>query len=273
MAASNLAMRLGTAVVMIPLLFLLLYLGPAWGWLLFLMVIGAVAAFELFGMTHPGDRIAQGVSTLLVWGVMLAFWFEKSHPNLLLTTLLLLPLISIIFSLWRLNDVKPAAMQMAATTFGPLWIGSGIGAIALLRVEPQRSGAGLVVFSLMLAWMSDTGGYFAGRTFGKHKLYPKVSPKKTVEGAIGGVVATVIGAVISHFVLVPSIRLRDCVILGAVCSVLGMVGDLGESLLKRSVGVKDSGGIVPGHGGILDRADAVVITAPLLLLYLRWFGS
>ena len=272
MAPSNLVVRLGTAVVAIPLLFVLLYLGPPLGWLMFLMGIGAVAAFELFGMTHPSDRTAQAIGTLLVWAIMLACWFQRSHPQLLLTILLLLPLLSIIFSLWCLDEVKPAALQMAATTFGPMWIGAGVGAIALLRIEPQRSGAGLVVFSLMLAWMSDTGGYFAGRAFGKHKLYPKVSPKKTVEGAIGGVLATALGAVVSHFVLVPSIRLRDCVILGAVCSVLGMVGDLGESLLKRSVGVKDSGGIVPGHGGILDRIDAVVITAPLLLLYLRWLG-
>ena len=126
------------------------------------------------------------------------------------------------------------------------------------------------MLSLGLAWIGDTGGYFAGRAFGKHKLYERVSPKKTVEGAIGGVMSTIAFAVVMSVFFIPSLPVRDAVILGAVGAVLGICGDLGESLLKRSVGVKDSGGIVPGHGGILDRIDALLLTGPVTLLYLLW---
>jgi len=271
MAASNLTIRLTTAAVAIPLMLALLYYGPAWGWLLFLMAAAVVAALELFGMTHPGDKVARIGGVVLVWGVILGLWFGLNRPAILFTMIVAMPFASLLLTLWRLGDIKTAALRVAGGTFGPLWVGVGLGSIALLRVEGGDEGAGFVVFSLGLAWLADTGGYFAGRFLGKHKLYPKVSPAKTVEGAIGGVVATILGSLAIRLVFVPSLSIRDTVLLGAVGSVFGMLGDLGESLLKRSIGVKDSGAIVPGHGGVLDRIDAVVVTAPLTLLYLVWF--
>lgn len=271
MAASNLTIRLATAAVMIPLILGLLFFGPAWGWLLFILVIALVGAHELFGMTHPGDPMARAAGVLLTWAVMLAIWFFEQRPTVLLTVFIVVPFASMVLTLWRLGDIPTAALRIAASTFGPLWIGGGLGAIAVLRARGGEDGAALVVLSLGLAWLGDTGGYFAGRAFGKHKLYEAVSPKKTVEGAIGGVASTVLGAVAIRFMILPSLPIRDAVILGALGSVSGIMGDLGESLLKRSVGVKDSGGIVPGHGGILDRIDAVLMTAPIVLLYLVWF--
>ncbi len=270
MAASNLTIRLATAAVMVPLLLLLLFAGPAWGWLAFLLVIGVISAWELFSMTHPGDKVARVAGVLLTWAVTLAIWFGYERPALLLTLLVLLPFVSVLLALWRLGDVSAAALQLMTGTFGPLWLGAGLGSIALLRAVAGPDGAAYVVFSLVLAWIGDTGAYFTGRAFGKHKLYEKVSPKKTVEGAIGGVLATIAGAVITRFLILQSLPVRDAVLLGAAGGTLGIAGDLGESLLKRSVGVKDSGGILPGHGGMLDRIDAVLITAPITLLYLTW---
>jgi phosphatidate cytidylyltransferase len=256
--------------VAVPLLLVLLFLGPAWGWLLFLLGIGVVAAVELFGMTHPNDKVALACGVATIWAVTLGIWFGVDRPLVLLTVLLALPFASVLLALWRLGDIPTAALRLAMSTFGPLWIGAGLGSIALLRLKGGDQGAYFVVLSLALAWLADTGGYFAGRAFGKHKLYEKVSPKKTVEGAFGGVAAAVIAAVVMSLFFLPSMSLRDAVLLGALGGFLGMLGDLGESLLKRSVGVKDSGGIVPGHGGILDRIDAVLVTAPLTLLYLLW---
>jgi phosphatidate cytidylyltransferase len=272
MAASNLTLRLATAGVMIPLLLGLLYAGPAWGWLMFLLAVAAVAAHELFAMTHKGDRVAQVVGVALSWSVMLALWFSPGRPRALLTILLLVPTASMILTLWRLGAMESAALRVAASSFAPLWLGGGIGAIALVRLKPD-DGPSYVVLSLLLAWMADTGGYFAGRAFGKHPLYPKVSPKKTVEGAIGGVLAASLAAVAMHFLLLRSLPIRDAVVLGAAGSIGGIFGDLGVSVLKRSVGVKDTGQIFPGHGGMLDRIDAVLVTAPLTLIYILWFQN
>jgi phosphatidate cytidylyltransferase len=125
----------------------------------------------------------------------------------------------------------------------------------------------------MLSWFSDTGGYFAGRFLGKSKLYEAVSPKKTRAGAVGGLLGSVLGAVWAslHF-LKGKFPLEHAIPLAIVAGALGQAGDLAESLLKRSVGVKDSGGILPGHGGILDRIDALMFTAASVFLYLLWRG-
>jgi phosphatidate cytidylyltransferase len=205
--------------------------------------------------------------------VMLALWFWPSYPGVFVVVMLVVPMASIYLLLARFGELPTAALRMAAATFGPLWLGGGIGSIALLRMKPGDDGASYVVLSLVLSWMADTGGYFAGRAFGKHPLYEKVSPKKTVEGAIGGVVAATAAAVAMKYLFFSSMPLRDAVVLGAVGSVAGILGDLGESALKRSVGIKDTGQIFPGHGGMLDRIDAVLVTAPVTLIYVLCFQS
>lgn len=268
MAASNLTLRVATAVVMLPILFAILFLGQPWWWLAFLLVAaGMTSALELYGMTFPGDRVAQAIGVLTVSAVVLAVYVSPEHPRCLLATLALVPMVAVVVSLFRLDDVSTGALRLMTGVFGPLWIGLGVGSVAVLRKLGGAEGAGLSILPLVLAWAGDTGGYFAGRAFGKHKLYEKVSPKKTVEGAIGGVASVIAFALGARYLVVPSISVRDVVVLATVGGVLGILGDLGESLIKRSLGVKDSGGIVPGHGGMLDRIDAVLLTAPLTLAY------
>lgn len=268
MAPSNLTLRVATAFVMLPILLFLLFRGEPWWWLAFLLVAACTtAALELYGMVYPGDRLAQGVGVLSVGLVTLAVYVWPEHPTMLFLTILLLPAVAVVLALWRLRDLQPAALQLMTGAFGPLWIGGGVGAVALLRKLGGVEGPGLALMTLVLAWGSDTGGYFAGRAFGKNRLYEKVSPKKTVEGAIGGVVSAIVFALANRALFVRSLSIRDTVMLAVLGGILGIFGDLGESLIKRSTGVKDSGGIVPGHGGMLDRIDAVLITAPLTLAY------
>jgi phosphatidate cytidylyltransferase len=267
---SNLATRLATAFIGGPLILLLLYLGPPVGWFVFVLAACAVGAFELFGMTHPGDKPSQLAGTVLTLGVMGVLWVFHGDARALLTLVLVLPFLGMMLTLARLGDVRTAALRIAAVTFGPLYLGGGLGALVLLRREAGADGPGLVVLSLLLAWLSDTGAYFAGRFLGKHKLYEAVSPKKTVEGAFGGLAGAVVGALVTHFWLVRSLPLLDAVLLALVAGAAGQAGDLGESLVKRSVGVKDSGGIVPGHGGILDRVDALLVTGTATFLYVLW---
>ena len=271
-AQSNLLTRLLTAGIAGPLILLLLFLGPPWGWLIFVMAATLIGASELYGMTHPGDRPSQMVLSALTIGVIFVMWQWGTSARVLLTLIVLLPMASTFLVLVRLGDIPTAALRVAAGAFGPLYLGAGLGTLVLLRRDvPDGQGPGFVLLALVLSWFSDTGAYFAGRFLGKHKLYPAVSPKKTVEGALGGLLFSVIGAVIGHFTYVRSLPLGDGLILAIVAGGLGQVGDLGESLLKRSVGVKDSGGIVPGHGGILDRVDALLVTSTVTYLYILWF--
>ena len=267
---SNLVVRLITALIGAPLILALLYYGPAWGWFAFVATAAAVGAYELFAMTHAGDRVAQAVGVLMTEAVMAALYFGGASPKVLLTVLLAVPMAAMLLVLWRLGDIATAATRVAAAAFGPLYVGGGLGAIAMLRRDGGDDGPAFVVLALMMAWFSDTGGYFAGRAFGKHKLYEAVSPKKTVEGAIGGLAGAAVGGLLAHFWFLRSLPLGHALVLAVVGAALGQAGDLGESLFKRSFGIKDSGGIVPGHGGILDRADALLVTGSIAFGYVLW---
>ena len=126
----------------------------------------------------------------------------------------------------------------------------------------------MMLFLLAATWLGDTGAYFAGRFFGRTKLFERISPKKTWEGAIGGLVVSSLGAAAIARATGLPFGLLEAILLAAVLDIAGVVGDLAESMLKRAWGVKDSGWIMPGHGGILDRIDSLLFTAPLLWAWL-----
>ncbi len=270
-AKSNLAIRFLTAVIVGPLILALLYFGQPWGFAILVAAATLVGALELFAMTHTDDKVSRAICALLTVGVVFVLWQWGAEARVLVALLMLLPLVSMGLVLLRLGEMRTAALRVTAGAFGPLYLGGGMVSLALLRRDAGADGPSFVLLTFMLSWFSDTGAYFAGRFLGKHKLYEAVSPKKTIEGAIGGLAAAVLGgAVLGHYVYLRSLPLLDGVILAVVAGALGQAGDLGESLLKRSVGVKDSGGIVPGHGGILDRVDALLVTGTLTYLYVVW---
>jgi phosphatidate cytidylyltransferase len=126
--------------------------------------------------------------------------------------------------------------------------------------------------SLTFSWLADTGGYFFGRFLGKTKLYEAVSPKKTRAGFVGALVGASVGATLASLWYLPALPLAHALPLGLFAGAVGQLGDLVESLLKRSTGIKDSGGIVPGHGGMLDRIDALIVVSPIVYLYSSYSG-
>ncbi len=273
MAKSNLTVRVLTALVGVPSILGLLYFGPAWAFYILVAAATAVGAAELFAMTHEGDRVSQAIGTLSALVVSCCVYFFPRNSDVLFTLIVVIPLVGMFVPLIRLGDMRTVALRVTAGAFAPLYIGGSFTCLALLRKEqPGWDGPGFVVLALAFAWLSDTGGYFAGRAFGKRKLYEAVSPKKTVEGALGGLAASLAGAIVAHLWLLSNLPLTNALILGVVATVLGQAGDLGESLLKRSTGVKDSGAILPGHGGILDRIDALILTSTVVYLYARWFA-
>ena len=272
MAASNLKIRLLTAAVVLPPLTWLLFRGPAWGFFLLVIAASAIAADELFRMTHPADRASRTVGVLTTLGVSTSLYLWGTDPRALLTLLLLVPLVGLMLPLWRLGDIQTAALRSFAGVAGPLYIGGLLTALALIRRDAGRVGPQYVFLCLTFAWLADTGGYFFGRFLGKRKLYEAVSPKKTRAGFVGALFGAELGAILGHFCYLPSIPLAHALPLGLVAGALGQFGDLVESLLKRSTGIKDSGSIVPGHGGMLDRIDALIIVAPVVYLYILWVG-
>jgi phosphatidate cytidylyltransferase len=271
-AKTNLAIRLLTVAVVAPVLIGTLFFGPPLAWYAIIFGASLVGASELFAMTHPKDRIAQGIGVVMTGAVSLTMYFESTRPLALITMVCAVTIAGSLVPLIRLGRIEDSALRIMAGIAGPLYVGALVTMLALLRRDQGTDGPPYVLFTLMVAWLGDTGGYFAGRFLGKTKLYEAVSPKKTREGFMGSLAGSACGALLAHFWYLPALPLVDGLVLAVIAGALGQMGDLVESLLKRSTGIKDSGWIVPGHGGILDRIDALLVVSPIVYLYTAWMG-
>jgi phosphatidate cytidylyltransferase len=269
-APSNLAIRLLTAAVAMPAILSILYFAPSWGFYALAFPATMIGCAELFAMTHPGDRVSQAIGVLISAGTSLAIYMFTSDARVVLTVLIVVPILGPFVTLARLGSMETAALRACALGFGPLFVAVPLTLLAVMRRDLGDEGPGYILMILMFAWLGDTGGYFAGRFLGKHKLYEAVSPKKTIEGALGGLGGSLVGAVLASLICLRSLPLSHSLPLAVVAGSCGQAGDLAESLLKRSTGVKDSGSIVPGHGGILDRVDALMLVTAVVYLYTRW---
>jgi phosphatidate cytidylyltransferase len=161
-----------------------------------------------------------------------------------------------------------AALQAAAiATFAPMYLGVPIGLLAATRWTLGREAILLLILTVSI---SDTFQYYAGRAYGRHLLAPQISPKKTIEGAIGGFAGSALSVAVLGAMWLPQMGLAARIGLGLVLAAVGIVGDLFESMLKRSVGVKDASAVIPGHGGVLDRIDALLFAAPVYYAFVRY---
>jgi len=168
----------------------------------------------------------------------------------------------------RSRDIALAVPAGAATLLGAAYLGALGGSIAALRVlPPVELGAWRLLLLLAIVMGADTAAFFVGSAVGRHKLAPAISPGKTIEGLVGGLAGGMLGAVIVRWVGLRSLPLAHAVGLGLGVAALGTAGDLAESLLKRWAGVKDSGALFPGHGGMLDRLDSLLFAGPVLYYY------
>lgn len=161
-----------------------------------------------------------------------------------------------------MNNPKEGMHDLAMSFLGIMYIALLLPFFVLIR--NAEHGKKLFVLLLVVVWLTDTGAYFIGRKWGKKKLYEKISPGKTIEGAIGGLFCGVLGACIYSFFCIDFISIPWILAISALCSSFGQIGDLCESMIKRSFDCKDSGHLFPGHGGILDRIDALIFSAPVL---------
>jgi phosphatidate cytidylyltransferase len=158
---------------------------------------------------------------------------------------------------------------MGIVFLGIFFIGFLLSHVSLIRM--RADGTRWVLFLIVTVWTGDISAFLSGTLLGRHKLYPRISPKKTYEGLAGGIVGSIIVAVAFSLLFIPQLEIGFCIFLAIALGVLGQVGDFTESMLKRSAQVKDSGSLIPGHGGMLDRLDSFLFSAPFLhysLLYL-----
>ena len=300
----NLIVRVATALVLLPLILWLIAQGGLWFTLLISVVAGAAAlelnllpgaggaaspaaapepAAELTRKERKKVRAASpereersALSGAAIASVGAAFVLplldEVSVPLLSVKSLLAaLVILSFADALLFEEELSRAPSRVGLAVLGAAYPGLLISALVRLRQLDQ--GAWWVVLALVVTWFNDTGAYFAGRAFGKRKLYPRISPSKTWEGAIGGGLASIAGAVLTQHFFLPAVPVWGAAAIGLGASVLGPLGDLSESLLKRSFGAKDSGKLLPGHGGLLDRIDALLFNAPFVLLCARLLAT
>jgi phosphatidate cytidylyltransferase len=274
---SELTRRIIFAVIAAPASVGIIYLGD-WALTIVLSVLAALAAWELFRMAretgaNPLEPAGIALAALIPIGVHAQ---RHGFYTLSLTALVAIALLLFASTIWLRGPGGKPLSAVSITSFGVLYAGM-FAYVYALRYHDYAVGAGagtvLVLLPVLLTWATDVGAYAFGRTFGKKKLIPSVSPGKTVEGAVGGLgLAIVICLLYVRFILMPyahlGLTIQGAILFGIVVSVAAQTGDLAESLLKREAGVKDSSRIIPGHGGVLDRFDSLLFVLPIAFLLL-----
>jgi phosphatidate cytidylyltransferase len=272
---SDLVPRLVGAGVAIPLILALLFYAPNWAVGLALSVAAGIGAWEYLTMT--GVRATPTLFAIGVLGpvatLLAAYWFPGTLAAYGVASL---SAIAMMMSCLQLGDNPPLAGRSIALSLSSFaYVTLLFGGLVMLSRGPVPSEiwteqSGWMLFAMFIIFTGDTGAYFTGRLIGRHKLAPNVSPGKTIEGAIGGLVCSVGGgfAAVAMFAPthLPTMTPMQICLFAIPAALLGQLGDLCESLIKRSAGAKDSGSIIYGHGGILDRLDALMFAAPYIVV-------
>ena len=233
---------------------------------LFFFIYGG---FEYFRMLRAAGHHPLMTEGLLLTAAFLVAsrWTEFDGLDILFTVGTIGVLVSCLF---RKIPVARVAVATASTIFGALYTGYLGGFVIRLKMQGEGWGRDLLLLLFLLVWGSDSFALWAGRAFGKTPLAPTASPKKTWEGAIGGALGALLIAAILKLTIIHTLTWGDVVVVTVIIAVIGILGDLCESLLKRGTGVKDSGGLLPGHGGVLDRIDSMLFAAPALYYYFHF---
>ena len=268
------ATRIVTGLILATGAILLLTLAPPWAAYILVQIASLLVAHEFYTITLGTASLeanrARYVGILVVGGLCALAWFAPRDliSGLVVAPLILLP--TVLFSAAKVEDMGPRAALLVC---GVYYLGLAICTLTLITAMGSKGP--LITLALFAAvFAGDSGAFFSGKFLGKNspKLYAKISPKKTWAGSIGGAIASVLGFMLINWLGDLRFDLHHAAIMGFGCGVVEQVGDLAESLFKRAYGVKDSGNILPGHGGIWDRIDGVLFAAPFLGLYLRHFA-
>jgi len=262
---SNMAIRIIVGAVGIPIVILLIMFGGEVFRALTALIaaIGLLEFYAITGQKGARPNIAIGIAAT---AAIYAPIFFGLNTNTLLAAAVCMVLATVAIQLWRKGS---AVWDITSTLSGVLYfplLFAFLPAIHAMKLPIDGRFAVLSLFASV--WLSDSAAYFGGKLFGRHKLFERVSPKKTWEGAAAGFFGAIIGFAAVGNILMPEVAVIHWLILGGLTGIFGPIGDLAESLLKRDADIKDSSNILPGHGGILDRFDSMTFAAPIMYFYI-----
>ena len=277
-SGGELAKRVGVALVGIPIAVGLVYLGGYW-LAAFVALLASAAAWEFAAMYREGGVPALPLAAAALALAYILLAAAVSPAAFIVWATLITLAVAAALALTAAAEARPGAMAMASV-FGALYAGVTLAFALWLRAEggaaPGLAGAAVLMLPVAITWFGDSAAYFVGKAIGRHRLAPVISPNKTWEGAIAGLIATTGGALLYAALtrsLVPwTMSSGELLGLGAILAVAGQAGDLFESRFKRECGVKDSSGLFPGHGGVLDRLDSLLFVFPFAYAYLVVVG-
>ncbi|HJQ99959.1 MAG TPA: phosphatidate cytidylyltransferase [Candidatus Polarisedimenticolaceae bacterium] len=261
--------RLLTAAILIPITWWTCKRAPFPVFLAIAMTTIGIAAWECYGLlrargSRPFVTVGVALSLLVVWG------FSGLSPRVAPIDAIAAAVVAVpILAMWGREAPEGMLDALWSTLLPVVFVGFTLGHSVALRAVPGELGSDLLVLLLVCVTFSDTTAYYVGSAFGRRRLAPSISPKKSWEGLLGGLLGAVLGALLGTFWFFQALKPAHAVAVGILVSLCGVVGDLAESMVKRAAGRKDSSALLPGHGGMLDRVDGLLVAAPVLYYYWR----
>jgi phosphatidate cytidylyltransferase len=264
--------RLISAFCLVPPLVLIVRFGSSLHFLILIIFVVGLSLLEFYRMLSvKGVPYWGGLGVTCGIVLPIAFYIDHAfHVGGLVNqaTVSAIIMLSFMVGLFMRQGVAVAVQSIAFTLLGVFYVGWLLSYVLLLRL--LINGPYYVFYIFGVVWLGDAAALLVGTLLGRHRLAPSISPRKTFEGALGGVLGSLCGAILGGLWLISHFSLRQCLAVGCMLAVLGQLGDFSESLLKRSAGVKDSGVLIPGHGGILDKVDGILFGAPALYYYILY---
>lgn len=263
--------RILTAAILIPIVWVVIKVSPLWIFTLAASAVIAGGVIEIYSLlalreTAPFRVLGVTATVAVVWS------FSGLVPHLdPILPLAALAVLTPVVSFWLRSDAEAMLKTSTSTLFPVMTVGLTLAYMVALRSVPGETGPDLMLLAVVCVTFSDTGAFYVGSSVGRHRMAPRLSPKKSWEGALGGLAAAAVGGLLAHFWFFQDLSLFHAIVLGLLLGSAGILGDLAESMVKRATGAKDSSRLLPGHGGLMDRLDSMMFASPALYYYYRFF--
>jgi phosphatidate cytidylyltransferase len=261
--------RVLSAIIFGFLVILIILKGGLWGFFILVNLVTILTAVEFSKLANSANASVSSFSVAIFACLICISSFRPDWVNLDLIIFLAIGLHFLIEIIRR--EPSSAFLNVSSAFLGVFYIGWLLGRhLILLRQIPGFDGRHIILLMAAITWSGDISAYLIGKRFGRHKVIPAISPGKSVEGYIAGITFSCLAALAVRYWLLKDIKILHVIIMGVTLTIIGQIGDLAESLLKRCANVKDSGGLMPGHGGLLDRCDSMIFIAPAMYYYIKF---